>query len=168
MGTREQLIRARRGILALVGELKNIAKACKLAGVSRSQFYAMKKAYETHGEAGLAPRVRCKPTMPNRTPALLEDQILLKTHASPTVSYIRLSVQMKVEGINVTPTMVRYVWQRHGLSTRSARLQWVRRRNGYPGHTKVENVPNTLHEVRPKARVPAPATSSPLSVPGAG
>jgi ACT domain-containing protein len=49
MGTREQLIRARLGMLALVDELKNIAKACKLAGVSRSHFYEIKKAYETFG-----------------------------------------------------------------------------------------------------------------------
>ena len=37
---------------------------------------------------------------------------------------------MKLEGIVVTPTMVRYVWQRKGLSTRLARIQWVKRQSG--------------------------------------
>jgi transposase len=126
MTTRDQLIRARLGILAMAAELKNIAKACKIAGVSRSQFYAMKKAYELHGKEGLGPRTRKKPEMPNRTPAMLEEQILLQTRRNPLMSYIRLAGQMKSEGGSVTPTMVRYVWQRHGLSTQSARRAWAK------------------------------------------
>jgi hypothetical protein len=126
MTTRDQLIRARLGILAMAAELKNIAKACKIAGVSRSQFYAMKKAYELHGKEGLGPRTRRKPEMPNRTPAMLEEQILLQTRKNPLMSYIRLAGEMKSEGGSVTPTMVRYVWQRHGLSTQSARRAWVK------------------------------------------
>ena len=126
MTTREQLIRARLGILAMAAELRNTAKACKLAGVSRSQFYAMKKAYELYGKEGLAPRVRRKPEMPNRTPAQLEEQILLQTRKYPRISYVRLAGEMRSEGGNVTPTMVRYVWQRHGLSTQSARRAWAK------------------------------------------
>ena len=91
MTTRDQLIRARLGILAMAAELRNTAKACKLAGVSRSQFYAMKKAYELYGKEGLAPRVRRKPEMPNRTPAQLEEQILLQTRKYPLISYVRLA-----------------------------------------------------------------------------
>lgn len=123
---KERLIRARLGILALAGELHNVSKACKLAGLSRSQYYAMKKAYETNGKEGLAPRIRRKPDMPNRTPTQLEQQILSLTRGYPTFSYIRLAQEMRSKGIAVSPTTVRYVWQRHGLSTRSARVKWVR------------------------------------------
>jgi hypothetical protein len=167
MGTREQLIKARLGMLALASELKNIAKACKLAGVSRSHFYEIKRAYEIFGKEGLAPRVRRKPRMPNQTPPELEREILAMTRQCPTASYLRLANQLRLLGVGVTSAMVRYVWQRHGLSTRSARLQWVRRRNGHAGSMKVKDVPNTVHEVRPEDRVPAPATTLPISVPGA-
>ena len=126
MTTREQLIRARLGILAMAAELKNIAKACKIAGVSRSHFYAMKRSYELYGKEGLGPRTRRKPEMPNRTPAVVEERILLHTRKHPLISYVRLAGEMKAEGGSVTPTMVRYVWQRHGLSTQSARLAWVK------------------------------------------
>jgi hypothetical protein len=130
MTTREQLIRARLGILAMAVEFKNVAKACKLAGVSRSQFYAMKKAYKLYGKEGLAPRVRRKPLMPNQTPAYLEEQILLETRRNPRASYVRLAGEIKsVEG-TVTPAMVRYVWQRNGLSTRSVRVEWTRSLDG--------------------------------------
>jgi len=137
MTTREQLIRARLGILAMAAELRNTAKACKLAGVSRSQFYAMKKAYELYGKEGLAPRVRRKPLMPNRTPAELEKQILLETHKHPHISYVRLAGKIRAEEAHVTPTMVRYVWQRHGLSTRLARLAWIKSFDGKFTNTAV-------------------------------
>ena len=141
MTTRDQLIRARIGILAMAAELKNIAKACKLAGVSRSQFYAMKKAYQLHGKEGLGPRVRRKPEMPNRTPPVLEEQILLQTRKHPLISYIRLARVMQSEVGSVTPTMVRYVWQRHGLSTQSARRAWVKHLDGRPPLTDVPKEP---------------------------
>jgi winged helix-turn helix protein len=164
MTTQDQLIRARLGILAMAAELKNVARACKLAGVSRSQFYAMKKAYETHGKEALAPLVRRKPDMPNRTAAPLVDKILLNTRTNPTISYLRLAGYMKSEGINVTPTMVRYVWERHGLSTRSARLRWVKRRNGQSGGERVEDGQNTLNGVHSAEYVTTDATPSPLPV----
>jgi Helix-turn-helix domain len=167
MGTREQLIKARLGMMALASELKNIAKACKLAGVSRSHFYEIKRAYEIFGKEGLAPRIRRKPNMPNRTPVPIEDEILLKTHANPTVSYTRLAGHMTLEGFSVTPAMVRYAWQRHGLSTRAARLRWVKRRNGQVGGSKVEDGPNKLDKVRAEACVPATTAPSSMSIGGA-
>ena len=129
MTTRDQLIRARLGILAMAAEFKHIAKACKLAGVSRSQFYAMKKAFQAYGKDGLAPRLRRKPLMPNRTPASLEERILLHTRKNPLASYVRLAGEMKSDEGSVTPAMVRYVWQRHGLSKRSTRVEWTRGSN---------------------------------------
>ena len=168
MTVHDQLIRARLGILAMAAELKNVARVCKLAGVSRSQFYAMKKAYETYGKEGLAPQVRRKPQMPNRTAAPLEERILLNTHTHPTISYLRLAGYMKSEGIDVTPTMVRYVWDRHGLSTRSARFRWVKRRNGQAGEEKAKDGSNTLHGAHSAGYGTTADTTSPLSVPDVG
>src|SRR5688572_33138650 len=113
MTEKERLIRARLGILALAGALHNVVRACKLAGLSRSQFYAMKKAYETYGKDALAPRERRKPRMPNRTPPEIEEHILINTYQYHKFSYIRLAREMQAKGMTVSPTMVRYVWQRH-------------------------------------------------------
>lgn len=167
MTSRERLIRVRLGILAVAAELKNVAKACKLGGVSRSQFYAMKKAYEDNGKEGLAPKIRRKPTMPNRTPASLERQILLKTQANPTVSYVRFAEKMRLEGIAVTPSMVRYVWLRHGLSTRQARLRWVKKSNGHAIGMKVQEDPLKASRLKPVAPISATALLPPRSVTGA-
>lgn len=151
MTENDRLIKARLGILALAAELHNVARACKLAGVSRSQFYSLKKAYETYGKEALVPRVRRKPDMPNRTPVLLEEQILLNTGANPTFSYVRLAREMKSKGIGVSPTMVRYVWQRHNLSTRLDRLEWVAKSNGHTGAVKTSGERRGLHKIRPSS-----------------
>jgi len=167
MTEKEQLIRARLAILALAAEVRNVAKACKLAGVSRSQFYTMKKSYEIYGKEGLAPRNRRKPEMPNRTPAPLEEQILLNTCRHPTLSYIRLAGEMNSGGISVTPTMVRYVWQRHGLSSRLARLDWVKKSNQHARAAKRGDGQDGLHTMIQSSASPSLlAKSSPKSLAG--
>ena len=166
MPNHEPLIRARIGILTMAAELKNVAKACKLAGVSRSQFYAMKRAYKAYGREGLAPRPRRKPQMPNRTSAEIEGQIILKTLANPKVSYIRLAQKIKADGMSATPTMVRYVWQRHGLSTRAARIQWVKKQNGRLAGAKMKGREDVL-EISPTGCGSPTGAPAPVAVAGA-
>jgi hypothetical protein len=160
--SREQLIKARLGILVMAAQIKNVAKVCKLTGMSRSQFYALKKAYETSGEEGLAPRARRKPQMPNRTPVPVENRILLKTHDNPIASYVRLAGELQSEGVSVTPGMVRYVWLRHGLSKRSARLRWKRRKGQACAPQPTHD--NIVRE--DQSRPPTLPASNPPSVPG--
>ena len=141
MSDTDRLIKGRLMVLTFAAELHNVVKACKLAGISRSQFYAIKKAYEAYGKEGLLPRVRRKPTMPNRTPQHVEQKILLVTRKKPMSSYIRVADEIKSEGTDVTHSMVRYVWRRHGLSTRSARMKWVRTTLGDANHEKMRAIP---------------------------
>jgi ACT domain-containing protein len=68
MNTREKLIAARISMLALADELKNISRACKVAGISRSHFYEIKEVFEKFGRDGLAPAARRAPRMPNSRP----------------------------------------------------------------------------------------------------
>jgi hypothetical protein len=70
--------------------------------------------------------------MPNRTPAQLEAQILMETSRNPVVSYIRLAEEMNLEGISVTTSMIRYVWERRVLSTRLARIKWAKKQLTVP------------------------------------
>ncbi len=58
MDTREKLIKARLGLLALAEQLQNVRQACKAAGISRSHYYEIKQAYEKYGAEGLAPQAR--------------------------------------------------------------------------------------------------------------
>ena len=114
MSTREKLIKARLGMLALAEELQNISLACRRPGISRSHFYEIREAFEKYGAEGLAPRARRRPRMPNETPPELEGKILEMTERYPTYSYLRISQQLRLVGLGVSPSAVRYLWQRHG------------------------------------------------------
>lgn len=91
MDTREELISARVGMLALADELQNISRACQVAGISRRHFYEIKTAFEKYGRDGLAPQVRRRPRMPNETPLELVQRIEQMTLDFPTYSYVRIS-----------------------------------------------------------------------------
>ncbi|HEY9788369.1 MAG TPA: hypothetical protein V6D17_23470, partial [Candidatus Obscuribacterales bacterium] len=43
MDTREKLIKARLGLLALAEQLQNVRRACQTAGISRSHYYEIKQ-----------------------------------------------------------------------------------------------------------------------------
>jgi len=139
MSTRDKLIKARLGMLALAEEIQNISLACKRAGISRSHFYEIKEAFEKYGADGLAPRPRRKPRMPNQTPPELEQQILEMTERYPTASYLRIAQHLRLVGVGVTPSAVRYVWQRHGLGLRYQRLLWLERKVAIAGGVLTES-----------------------------
>ena len=126
----EGLIQSRQAILALAEELGNVTEACRRTGISRSRFYELKRAFQSHGEAGLAPKSRGKPRMPNQTPGELEQSILHVTLQFPTYSYARISKKLRDSGVKAPPSTVRAIWERHGLSTREKRLGFLQQENG--------------------------------------
>ncbi len=59
--------------------------------------------------------------MPNQTRPELEQKIVQMTERYPTASYLRISPQLRLMGVGVSASAVRYFWQRHGLSLRYQR-----------------------------------------------
>lgn len=55
------------------------------------------------------------------------------TEQYPTASSLRVADQLKLVGVGVSAAAVRAVWQRHGVSTRFARLRWLERRSAEGG-----------------------------------
>mgnify|MGYP001620049582 CR=1 FL=1 len=161
MSTREKLIKARLGMLHLAEELRNISLACRRAGISRSHFYEIKEAFEKYGAEGLAPQPRRKPRMPNQTPPELEQKILEMTEQYPAYSYLRISQQLRLVGVGVSPSAVRYVWQRHGLTLRYQRLLWLERKTAERGGVRTEAQMRLLRRARgrlvdPEQHIAAP------------
>jgi len=161
MSTKEKLIKARVGMLALAEELKNISLACKRAGISRSHFYEIKDAFERYGPEGLAPATRRKPCMPNQTPPEVERRILEMTEQFPTYSYLRISMQLKLVGVGVSPAAVRGVWLRHGLTLKIQRLLWLEQKTASEGGVLTERQIRLLQKHRgrladPEQHVEAP------------
>lgn len=161
MSDRQKLIKARMGMLALAEELNNISAACRRAGISRSHYYEIKDAFEKFGAEGLAPQGKRKPRMPNQTPPELEVQILEMTERYPTYSYLRISDQLKLVGIGVSPSSVRAVWQRHGLTLRIHRLLWLEQKTVASGGILTERQIRLLQKHRGRTADPEQHVEAP-------
>jgi transposase InsO family protein len=161
MSTKEKLIKARVGMLALAEELKNISLACKRAGISRSHYYEIKEAFEKFGPDGLAPAARRRPRMPNQTPPEIERRILEMTAQFPTYSYMRISLQLKLVGVGVSPAAVRGVWQRHGLTLKIQRLLWLEQKTASEGGVLTERQLRLLQKHRGRLVDPEQHVESP-------
>jgi len=161
MSTRDQLIKARLGMLALAEELQNISLACKRAVISRIHFYEIKAAYEKFGSEGLAPGPRRRPRMPNETPPELVAKILEMTAQYPTYSYLRIRGQLRLIGVGVAPSMVRAVWQRQGLTLRYQRLLWLEQKMAAAGGVLSESLLKLLRRHRGRLTDPQQHVESP-------
>ena len=122
MTTQEKLIKNKLSILELAEYLKNVSQACKINGVSRQHFYDIKKAYEEHGLEGLKEKTRRKPCLKNRVAPEIEDAVVKKTYDYPAYGQVRLSNELRKDGILVSSGGVRSIWQRHNLETFKKRL----------------------------------------------
>ena len=161
MSTREKLIKARLGLLALAEELQNVRLACQRAGISRTHYYEIKEAYERYGAEGLAPQTKRRPRMPNQTPPELETKILEMTARFPVYSYVRISGQLRLIGVGASPAAVRGVWERKGLLTRFQRLLWLEQQVAAAGGVLTERQARLLQKHRgrvidPEQHVEAP------------
>ena len=79
--------------------------------------------------------------MPNETPPELVEKILEMTARYPTYSYVRISQQLRLVGIGVSPPAVRGVWQRQGLTLRLPAAAVARAEDGRRGRRPHRNPP---------------------------
>lgn len=105
----------------------NIAETCRLLGLSRSTYYVMKKAYLQNGEAGLHPKPRRKPRMPNAFSEEVVRRILEMTWRFPSFSCERIRQRLLATGLNVSGSGVRKVWKRYQITRKDERLIRLRR-----------------------------------------
>lgn len=148
MDSKDRLIDAKVSILQLANELKNISKACKTAGIARSSFYEIKKAYEQFGREGLKPKQRRKPRMPNEIAADIESKVLDATRENPSYSYNRIAGQLKLLGVAISGGGVRKVWQRHDLCRKLSRYLWLERETSSGRGTMTEQAVKAVNRLK--------------------
>lgn len=123
MTTQDKVIKTKLGLLELGKQLGNVSQACKVMGYSRDSYYRFKELYTAYGDEGLRDLNRSKANIKNRVAAEIEEKVCQYAVDLPAYGQVRVSNELKKEGLYVSPGGVRGVWLRHNLETFKKRLK---------------------------------------------
>lgn len=129
----QSIIKHKVGLLNLAQELGNVSQACRLMGVSRDTFYRVKEAKDAGGIEALFHKDRRRPNVKNRVDDVIEGAVLAFAVDNPAAGQVRVSNELRKQGIFVSPSGVRGVWLRHGLETFRKRLQALEKKSAAEG-----------------------------------
>jgi transposase InsO family protein len=123
MNLQQKIIKPKIGLLELAKSLGNISAACKTMGYSRDSYYRFQELYEMGGEEALLDMTRRKPIIANRVDPKVEQAVLDMAIEYPAYGQLRVSNELKKDGIMVSPGGVRSIWLRNDLNNMKKRLK---------------------------------------------
>ena len=150
MTANEKVARRKLSMLELAQELRSVSEACRLMGYSRSQFYEIKRAFQTGGLEALLDRPPVPGSTPHKVPDELEKEIIELSVEHPAWGQLRISDEMALREKVVSPTTVRNVWIRNDLETRYKRMLELEKRSAGKGFSLTEDQIKLLEKHNPE------------------
>ena len=121
--TTNPIIKHKAGLLNLAEELGNVAKACKIMGVSRDTFYRYQELVEEGGIDNLINKSRRAPNVKNRVDEAVEQAVIAYAIEQPAHGQHRTSNELRKQGVFVSGSGVRSIWLRNQLENFKKRLK---------------------------------------------
>jgi len=129
MTAKEKVAQRKLSMLQLAQELGNVSKACKIMGYSRSQFYEIKRAFQTGGLEALLDRPPIPGSVPHKVAEEIEAKVIDLSIDHPAWGQMRIRDEMIMRGIVLGASTVRSIWMRNDLETRYKRMLELERRS---------------------------------------
>jgi len=153
MTINDKIISNKLGLLKLAEELGNVSKACKVMGFSRDTFYRYKEAVEDGGVEALIDQSRRQPNFKNRVDDRTEQAVVAIAIDNPALGQVRVSNELRKDGIFVSPGGVRSIWMRHDLQTMKLRLNALEKKVAKEGIVLTERQLSALEKKKDEERI---------------
>lgn len=136
--------------------LGNVSEAGRRLGVSRHDFYDIKRTLQQEGVEGLLENAMTKPRVSNRIAPEIEERVLACSLEIPIHGQFRVENQLKIEGFLISACGLSGVRLRHGLARKALRLKCLEKRAAETQGILTEEQVRALESkhTRPKARHP--------------
>lgn len=121
--TNNPIIKHKAGLLNLAEEPGNVAKACKVMGVSRDTFYRYQALVEEGGIDSLIDKSRRTENVRNRVDEATEQAVITSAIEQPAFGQHRTSNELRKKGVFISGSSVRSVWLRNNLENFKKRLK---------------------------------------------
>jgi len=122
MTAEQKIAQKKLTLLQIAAKIKNVAEACRQAGVCRSQFYEYKRAFQEFGFEGLLDRPPVPKSCPHKTPSEVQQKVIALSLEHPAWGRFRLTDHLRLQGIALSASTVRNIWVKEDLESRYKRL----------------------------------------------
>jgi transposase InsO family protein len=118
----EIIYHRRLAVLDYAARCGNISEACRVFGISRTRYYAWKRAADAYGLEALMPKARRTPQLPNATPTHVVEALLTVAVTAPTIGARQYADRLAAAGWQIGKTTVQKLLIEAGLGRRAARV----------------------------------------------